>query len=115
MSAKTKREVMAKLTKNYVRAGAEYRVKLHIDKAADALYLRLDESKIMESEEVSPGVILDFNVEGRRVLVEHIPASVCAHCEEATFLRETSERIRQFVHGKGRPVKTVTLDVFAMA
>jgi uncharacterized protein YuzE len=36
-------------------------VKLHIDKEADALHLRLDDSKIIESEEVSPGVVLDFN------------------------------------------------------
>lgn len=36
-------------------------MKLHIDKEADALYLRLDDSKIIESEEVSPGVVLDFN------------------------------------------------------
>ena len=56
-----------------------------------------------------------FNIEGRRVLVEHIPASVCAHCGEAVFLRATTEQIRQLVHGAGRPVKTVALDVFAMA
>ena len=31
-------------------------MKLHVDKEADALYLRLDDSKIVESEEVSPGV-----------------------------------------------------------
>lgn len=30
-------------------------MKLHVDKKADALYLRLDESAIIESEEVSPG------------------------------------------------------------
>jgi uncharacterized protein YuzE len=32
-----------------------------VDREADALYLRLDDSKIVESEEVSPGVVLDFN------------------------------------------------------
>ena len=36
-------------------------MKLHIDKEADALYLRLDDSAIVESEEVSPGVMLDYN------------------------------------------------------
>jgi uncharacterized protein YuzE len=36
-------------------------MRLHVDKAADALYLRLDDSKIIESEEVAPGVILDYN------------------------------------------------------
>ena len=36
-------------------------MKLHADKDADALYLRLDDSAIVESEEVSAGVVLDFN------------------------------------------------------
>jgi uncharacterized protein YuzE len=39
-------------------------MKIHIDKANDALYLRLDDSAIIESEEVSPGVMLDYNAEG---------------------------------------------------
>ncbi len=56
-----------------------------------------------------------FNVEGRRVLVEKIPAQVCEHCGEAAFSRETTEHIRRLVHGAGRPVKTVPMDVFAMA
>ena len=36
-------------------------MKLSVDKEADALYLRLDDSAIVESEEVSPGVVLDYN------------------------------------------------------
>ena len=36
-------------------------MKLHVDKKADALYLRLDDSKIIESAEVAPGVVLDYN------------------------------------------------------
>ncbi len=36
-------------------------MKLSIDKEADALYLRLDESPIIESEEVAPGIVLDYN------------------------------------------------------
>ena len=42
-------------------------MKLHVDRDADALYLRLDDSPIVESEEVSAGVILDFN-ESREVV-----------------------------------------------
>ena len=56
-----------------------------------------------------------FTVENRRVLVEHIPAQVCAHCGEATFSRQTTEAIRQLLHGSNRPVRTVPLDVFALA
>ena len=33
---------------------------MHLDKDADALYLRLDDSKIIESEEIAPGVIVDY-------------------------------------------------------
>ena len=55
-----------------------------------------------------------FTVEGRRMLVERIPAQICERCGEATFSRETTERIRQLVHGPARPVRTVPLDVFAL-
>lgn len=36
-------------------------MKLHVDKEADALFLRLDDSKIIESKEVAPGIVLDYN------------------------------------------------------
>ena len=45
-------------------------MKLHVDKEADALYLRLDGSAIVESEEVSPGVVLDYNETNEVVGVE---------------------------------------------
>ena len=55
-----------------------------------------------------------LDMDGRRVLVEHIPAQVCTRCGEAVFSRETTERIRQLVHGAGRPSRTIPLDVFEM-
>ena len=36
-------------------------MKLHASREADALYFRLDDSPIVESEEVSPGVLLDYS------------------------------------------------------
>ncbi len=45
-------------------------MKLSIDKKADALYLKLDESEIVDSEEVSPGVVLDYNESKQVVGVE---------------------------------------------
>ena len=36
-------------------------MKMRYDEQADALYLRLDESAIIESEEIQPGIVLDFN------------------------------------------------------
>ena len=50
-------------------------MKLHVDKKADALYLRLDESAIIESEEVSPGVVLDYNGDNEVVGVEMLRLS----------------------------------------
>ena len=69
----------------YCDAGTEYRIitvffdrqasrrspmRVRTDEAADALYIRLEESAIVESEEVSPGVILDFDEGGRVVGIE---------------------------------------------
>ena len=45
-------------------------MKVRFDEKADALYLRLDESKIVESEEVQPGVVLDFNDRNQVVGIE---------------------------------------------
>jgi len=45
-------------------------MKLTVDKEADALYLRLDDSAIVESEEGSPGVVLDDNESNNVVGVE---------------------------------------------
>ena len=56
-----------------------------------------------------------FTIDGRSVLAEHIPAQVCERCGEATFSRTTTEKVRRLVHGEGRPVRTVPMDVFAMA
>ena len=50
-------------------------MKLHVDKQADALYLRLDDSQIVESEEVSPGVVLDYNQANELVGVEMLNLS----------------------------------------
>ena len=36
-------------------------MKLKIDKQADALYLRLNDSNIVQSEEVSPGIVVDYD------------------------------------------------------
>jgi len=45
-------------------------MKLKVDHEAGALYLRLDDSRIVESEEVSPGVVLDYNEQEQVVGVE---------------------------------------------
>ncbi|MGH7412076.1 MAG: DUF2283 domain-containing protein [Candidatus Methylomirabilis sp.] len=50
-------------------------MKLKVDKDSDALYFRLDESAVVESEEVQPGIILDLNAEGSVVGIEMLNLS----------------------------------------
>ena len=50
-------------------------MKLRVDKQADALYLRLDDSAIVESVEVVPGVVLDYNKAEEVVGVEMLGLS----------------------------------------
>jgi uncharacterized protein YuzE len=45
-------------------------MKLRVDEKADALYLRLDDSKIIDSREVAPGVVLDYNAGDQVVGIE---------------------------------------------
>lgn len=40
-----------------------------------------------------------FQIEGRFVMVEHIPALVCDRCGEKLFSSETTEKVRQILHG----------------
>ena len=45
-------------------------MRMHYDEQADALYLRLDDSKIIDSKEVQPGIVLDFNADEHVVGIE---------------------------------------------
>ncbi len=50
-------------------------MRLKVDTKNDALYFRLDEAAIVESEEVQPGVVLDFNADGKVVGIEMLDIS----------------------------------------
>ena len=50
-------------------------MKLKIDKQADALYLRLDDSTIIESEEITPGIVLDYDENDQVVGIEVLSLS----------------------------------------
>jgi len=45
-------------------------MKVRFDQEADALYIRLDDSPVAESEEVGPDVVLDFDANNRVVGIE---------------------------------------------
>ena len=45
-------------------------MRMQYDQQTDALYLRLDDSKIIESAEVQPGIVLDYDANNQVVGVE---------------------------------------------
>jgi uncharacterized protein YuzE len=45
-------------------------MKLSIDREADALHLALDEGPVAESEEVTPGVVVDYGSGGMVIGIE---------------------------------------------
>jgi uncharacterized protein YuzE len=50
-------------------------MKARYDAEADALYVRFADAAVIESEEVRPGVVLDYDDQGRIVAVEILDAS----------------------------------------
>ncbi len=62
-------------------------MKLKVDQENDALYFRLDESSIVESEQVQPGVILDFNAAGHVVGIEILNLSIRTAAEQLRVLQ----------------------------
>ena len=45
-------------------------MKLEFDPQADAIYLELTDAEVEASQEVQPGIILDYDLEGRVVGIE---------------------------------------------
>ncbi len=62
-------------------------MKLKIDREGDALYFRLDDSEIVESDEVQPGVILDFDAQGQMVGIEILHISERVDKQELNTLQ----------------------------
>ena len=50
-------------------------MKIHYDQQVDALYIRLDDSDIIESEEVKEGIILNYNNQDQVVGIEILKIS----------------------------------------
>ena len=64
-------------------------MKATYDPSVDALFLRFSDARVVESEEVKPGLILDFDAEGHIVAIEvldarrQLPPSAMADLEAA--------------------------------
>jgi uncharacterized protein YuzE len=54
------------------------------DAASNAAYIRLSSAKVLESEEVSPGVVFDFDAEGHIVGIELLDAKAQLSAELLT-------------------------------
>ena len=63
-------------------------MRTHYDAEADALYVRFTEATVSESEEVRPGIVFDFDADGRIVAVEILDAS--EHLAQGADLRTLS-------------------------
>ncbi len=62
-------------------------MKLKVNKESDTLYFRLDEAAVVESEEVQPGVILDYDKENRVVGFEILGISTRVSAENLRTLQ----------------------------
>ena len=62
-------------------------MRIKIDNESDSLYFRLDEKRIVESEEVRPGVVLDFDENDNVVGVEFLGISSRATKEDLSSLQ----------------------------
>ncbi len=51
-------------------------MKASYDPDSDALYVRLADASVESSEEVRPGIVLDFDASGRLVAIEVLDAKV---------------------------------------
>ena len=71
-------------------------MKLRIDKETDALYLRLEKAKVVESEQVAPGVIVDFDSQDRVVGLEVLNVSQrLPKRNRASSRAQTATRVRE--------------------
>ena len=50
-------------------------MKVEYDQQADAMYIRLRTGKVIESEEVRPGIVLDFDAQGQVLGIEMLDVS----------------------------------------
>lgn len=62
-------------------------MRLRVDQENDALYFRLDENVIVESEEVQPGIILDYDEQGKVVGIEILALSTRVSVDKLRVLQ----------------------------
>lgn len=62
-------------------------MRIILDRDSDALYFRIDESRVVDSEEIKPGVIVDYDANDRVVGVEFLNISTRASKEQLNSIQ----------------------------
>ena len=52
-------------------------MKIEYDPKADAIYIRMASGEVVDSDEVRPGVVLDYGADGRVLGIEMLNVSTC--------------------------------------
>jgi uncharacterized protein YuzE len=65
-------------------------MRFHYDKKIDALYIRFNEKRYVESDEVSDGIIFDYDRDGKIIGIEVLDASKRLPQEFGSKLRKKS-------------------------
>jgi YgiT-type zinc finger domain-containing protein len=60
-------------------------------------------------------VTYTLEVDGRIIVIEHVPARVCVETGEQFFSSETVERIHAIVYGASEPARTMQTPVYEFA
>jgi uncharacterized protein YuzE len=71
-------------------------MRIILDKESDASYFRLDESRIVDSEEIKPGGIVDYDANDRAVGVEFLNISSRASREQLSSINFNLHEPQQF-------------------
>jgi len=60
-------------------------------------------------------VTYTIDIDGKLLVIEHVPARVCLETGEQLFSAETVERIQQFIFNKEKPTRVMEVPVFEFA
>lgn len=63
---------------------------------------------------VDQRVTYTIELDGRLIVIEHVPARVCVETGEQFFAPQTVQRIHELVR-KSKPTKTITMPVYDFA
>ena len=60
-------------------------------------------------------VTYTIDIDGKLLVIEHVPARVCLETGEQLFSAETVERIQQLILNKQKPTRVMEMPVFEFA